>query len=73
MDSAASHIPLPSVGWSHLAASQGEMARPDAAPLTSAPSTGKEEAAALRARLLSMIADSERSRKASSAEAFNAR
>jgi hypothetical protein len=73
MDTGASPIPSPSVAWSHLAASQGEIVRADATPRAATPSNGKEEATALRARLLRMIVDSENSRKAASAETFHAR
>jgi hypothetical protein len=74
MDSATPHVPLPSVAWSQLAASQGDMGRPDAAsPMMPKAPSAKEEATALRARLLRMIVDREHSRKAASAEAFNAR
>ena len=73
MDSTTPHIPSPSVAWSHLAASQGEMTPPDTAPLTPAPTSPKDEATALRARLLRMIVDRENTRKTASAEAFHAR
>lgn len=74
MDYATPHIPSPSVAWSHLAASQGEPARPEgASTVKPAAQAAKEEASQLRARLLRMIVDKEHSRKAASAEAFNAR
>jgi hypothetical protein len=74
MDSATPPIPLPSVAWSHLAASQGEMAPSEAAsPLTPPTGSAQEAAEALRARLLRMIVAKEHSRKTASAEVFNAR
>ena len=73
MDSATPHIPSPSVAWSHLAASQGEMPGAGASPVLPAGQSQVNETAQLRARLLQMIVDQEHSRKAASAEAFNAR
>lgn len=74
MDSAASHVPSPSVAWSHLAASQGDHVLADSRRGPSKiPNRQEEDAAQLRARLLRMIVDSEQSRKTAAAESFNAR
>jgi hypothetical protein len=73
MDS-TTHIPSPSVAWSHLAASQGETPMVDGGRVGLAgPHHLKEDASQLRARLLRMIVDSEHSRKTAAAEAFNGR
>jgi hypothetical protein len=73
MDS-ATHIPSPSVAWSHLAASQGENPLVEAGKAGLAgPHHPQEDASHLRARLLRMIVDSEHSRKTAAVEAFNGR
>ena len=74
MDSSAPHVPLPSVAWSHLAASHGENSLPDAAgPALTGPHAHGDDSLQLRARLLRMIVDNEHTRKSVAAEAFNAR
>lgn len=74
MDSTTSHIPSPSVAWSHLAASQGENLLGDASPsAVPAPHRQEENASQLRARLLRMIVDSEQCRKSAATEASHGR
>ena len=74
MDAATTHIPAPSSAWSRSAPSHPGDLLPET-PLGSTPNTTLpgEDANHLRARLLRMIVDSEHSRKAAAAEAFNHR
>jgi hypothetical protein len=72
MDSVTSHIPSPSVAWSHLAASQGEAVLGDSPAGIAGPHRA-EDASQLRARLLRMIVDNEQSRKSAAADASHGR
>ena len=75
MDAATPHIPAPSSAWSRLAPSNPGDLAPEA-PLGSTPHSalhGEGNVNHLRARLLRMIVDSEHTRKAAAAEAFNHR
>ncbi len=74
MDSTTSHIPSPSMAWSHLASTHvGES--PAGTPIASTSNVVRreDEAAQLRARLLRMIEHHDHLRKAAATEAQNSR